>query len=60
MCNLNKGDRVKIWSDDYFLCGEEGVIMDDKRDKTSSREILIEDSNKLMIIYVSENDLEKV
>jgi hypothetical protein len=60
MCNLKKGNRVKIWSDDYFLCGEEGVIMDDKKNNTSGREILIEDNNRLRIIHISENDLEKV
>lgn len=56
MCYLMKGDKVKVWSDDYYICGEEGVIMDDRKNNTSGREILIKDRT----IFISENDLEKV
>jgi len=56
MCNLKKGDEVKIWSDDYFLCGDIGVVIDDKRKDSTRRMVKIKGN----FIYISENDLEKV
>lgn len=56
MRHLKNGDMVKIISDDFYLNGSYGRIIDDYESDAHKRIVNVRGS----VVYISVNDLEKI